>query len=384
MSLTIERVQTDKQLRQFIKVAWDVYRDDPDWVPWLYFERLEFFDKKKNPFFEHAEADYFIAFRDGRAVGTIAAILNHRHNQFHNENVAHFGVFEVLNDREAALALLDTAAEWGRQRGAERLQGPMNLSTNDECGTLIEGFHMPPVLLMTYNPPYYVDFLNAAGFEKAMDLLAWKIDLAEVSAPGKIPPKVVRVAQKAQERHNLVVRPVNLKDWDAEVARIKNIYNNAWEKNWGFVPMTDGEIERLAEGLRPILDPRLIFMCEKQDGEPVGFSLSTPNVNEPLGRARPGASVIGSYIGAARMILNKRKADWIRVIALGVVQAYRARGVDALLYYETAKVAYTAGYKWAEASWILETNDMMNRGIELFSGKVYKKYRIYEKRLQSL
>jgi GNAT superfamily N-acetyltransferase len=344
----------------------------------LYFERLEFFDKRKNPFFEHAEADYFIARRDGTPVGTIAAILNHRHNEFQQENVAHFGVFEVLNDREAALALLETATDWARQRGAARIVGPMNLSTNDECGTLVEGFDRPPVVLMTYNPPYYVDFLEAAGFTKAMDLLAWHFDLEEVAE--NMPPKVERVINKVRERHGLTIRPVNLKAWDREVANIKQIYNSAWERNWGFVPMTDAEIEYLAANLKLILDPAVAFIVEK-DGAAVGFSLSLPDVNQPMHRLCPGPSHLGSYLAAARMLRNRYRTDTIRVLALGVVEKYRARGVDALLYYETVKAAGERGYKWAEASWILETNDMMNRAIELMFGKLYKRYRIYEKEI---
>lgn len=381
MTTKIEHVQTKKQLEQFIRIPWEVYKQDPNWVPWLYFERLEFFDKTKNPFFEHAEADYFIAYHNGQAVGSIAALINHRHNEFHNENVAHFGVFEVQNNRDAAYALLDTACEWASGRGVDKILGPMNLSTNDECGTLIEGFDMPPLILMTYNPRYYVEFIESAGFTKAMDLWAWRLTVADAVDPEKRTAQAGRIAQKVKERYKLTIRPVNLKDWDNELNRIQDIYNNAWEKNWGFVPMTKAEIARLAESLRPIVDARLAHICE-QDGVPVGFSLILPNVNEPLGRARPGASVLGSYIGAARMLWNKRKSEWVRVIALGVVQEFRTHGVDALLYYEGAMASHQLGYKYAEGSWILETNDKMNRAMELFGGQVYKKYRVYEKVFQ--
>ena len=169
MSLRIERVQTDHQLRQFLKVPWLVYKDNPHWVPWLYHDRLFVFSKGKHPFFDHAEADFFIARRDDQPVGIIAAILNHRHNQFHEENVAHFGVFEVMDDPEAAKLLLDTAVAWAKERGTDKILGPVNLSTNDECGLLVDGFDIPPVVMMTYNPPYYVDLLEANGFTKAMD-----------------------------------------------------------------------------------------------------------------------------------------------------------------------------------------------------------------------
>lgn len=378
MSLHISPVQNDKELREFIKVPWLVYQNDPNWVPPLFFERLEFFDKQKNPFFEHAEADYFIARRDGRAIGTIAAILNHRHNEFQEENVAHFGVFEVQNDPEAANGLLQAACEWAAGRGVDKIVGPMNLSTNDECGMLLEGYDRPPVLLMTYNPAYYHDFMATAGFEKAMDLWAWLS--SEQGLQAHLTDKMKRVVAKVQARYGLVIRPVNLKDWDNEVERIKAIYNQAWQKNWGFVPMTDAEINRLANSFKPILDPDLVFMVEK-DGQAVGFSLSVPDVNQILGRLRPGPSRLSSYLGAARMIWSRQPVHFFRVVAMGVLEEYRVHGVDALMYYESLQAGLKKGYQAAEASWILEVNDKMNRVLQMMGGKVYKTYRIYEKKL---
>lgn len=378
MSIQIEQVQSDKQLRQFAAVPWRVYANDPNWVPWLYFERLEFFDKKKNPFFEHAEADYFIARREGKPVGVIAALLNHRHNEFQQENIAHFGIFEVMDDREAALALLQAACDWARQRGVERIAGPMNFSTNDECGMLIEGFDSPPVVLMPYNPPYYLEFMEEAGFTKAMDLLAWIRNLEELV--DELPPKVHRVIGRVKERYKLNVRPIDMNRWDDEIEKVKDIYNNAWQRLWGFVPMTDAEIEHLADNMKLILDPALAFIVERE-GEAVGFSLTLPDVNQPLGRIRPGPSRFSSYLAAARLFLQRYNTDLVRVMALGVVEGYRARGVDALLYYETAQAALKRGYKHAEASWILETNENMNRAITMLGAEVYKKYRIYEKEL---
>lgn len=381
MSIEIERVETKKQLIQFIKTPWKVYEDEPNWVPWLYFERLSFFDKTKNPFFEHAEADYYIARRDGKPVGTVAAILNHRHNEFHDENIAHFGVFEVMDDPEAAAALLETACQWARDRGTDKILGPANMSSTMEWGLLIEGFDSPPVILMPYNPAYYIGFIEAAGFTKAMDLLAWNTNAEELIKPGHLPEKLVRVVDKVKDRYGLTVRQVNMKDWDNEVARLKRIYNSAWEKNWGFVPLTDAEFDAIADELKPIIDPRIVFVVEK-DGEAVGFSLSLPDVNQILHRLRPGPSLVSSYIAAARMILNKTKTNRLRVFAFGVLAEFRARGVDALMYYETAKAAAPNGYKWTEASWILETNDAMNRPIALFGSEIYKRYRVYEKPLK--
>ena len=378
MSLTVEKVTTPRQLQAFIKVAWQVYQNDPNWVPWLYFERLEFFDKTKNPFFEHSEADYFIARRNGKPVGSIAAILNRRHNEFHNENAAHFGVFEVLNDREAAQALLEQACLWAREKGADKIIGPASLSTNDECGLLIEGFDGPPVLLMTYNPPYYVDFVESAGFTKAMDLYAWLVDLRYTM--DHLPAKVREANEAIRQQNQFTLRPIQLKDWDAEIARIRQIYNSAWEKNWGFVPMTDSEMAHLANGLRQIVDPRIVFMAEHA-GRPIAFGIAMPNVNEALQRLRPGPSRLSSYLAGARMLWPKRTPRLMRAFVLGVVEEYRQSGVGSMLYIELMAAALRAGYTHAEGSWILETNSAMNRALELLSGKIYRRYRMYEKTL---
>jgi GNAT superfamily N-acetyltransferase len=376
MSLRIERVQTERQLRQFLKVPWLVYKNNPHWVPWLYHDRLNAFTKGKHPFFEHAEADFFIARRDGKSVGIIAAILNHRHNQFHKENAAHFGVFEVLPDPEAAALLLQTVYDWAKERQVDKLLGPVNLSINDEFALLIDGFDSPPVVMMPYNPPYYADFLEAAGYIKAMDWYAWWADVNETVT--QIPDKLLRVVSKVKDRYNLNIRPVNMKNWDEDVARVKRIYNSAWENNWGFVPMTDAEFNHLAEGLRLIIDSDIVFLVEK-DGEPVGVSVSLPDANQPLHRFHPKPSVLSSYLGAAYTFLNKNRADNLRVLILGVIEQYRGLGIDALMYYETLKAAAAKGYKYAEAGQILETNDMMNRPIKMMGGKINKVYRSYEK-----
>ncbi len=386
MSLEIERIESKKQLEEFIKVPWMVYENDPNWVPWFYFERLEFFDKGKNPLFENAEADYFIARRDGKPVGTIAAVVNHVHNEFHHENTASFGVFELLEDQEAADALLDAACQWALDKGMDKIFGPISLSVWDELGVLVEGYDSPPVILMPYNPPYYVDFLEAAGFTKSMDLLAYNSNSYQLMSPGGLPDKLIRVVNKVKDRYGLSVRALNMDDFDNEIERVRTVINSAWVGNWGFVPMSDAQADKLGEGLKPIIDPRVAFLVEK-DGEVVGFSLSLPDVNQVLHKIRPGPGLVRSYIGAGRMLLpmmlKRAKINRIRVALLGVIEEYRAKGVDALLYYETAKAAAANKYEWAESSWILETNEAMNRPIELFGAEMYKRYRLYEKPLRS-
>jgi len=380
MAVEIVKVESKKQLRTFIKVPWAVYKNDPYWVPWLYFERLEFFDKKKNPFFEHAEADYFIAYRDGKPVGTIAGVLNHRHNEVHDENIAHFGVFELFNDPEAAEALLDTACQWARDRGTDAILGPANLSSTMEWGMLIEGYDSPPVVFIPYNPPYYNDFVEAAGFTKAMDLYAWNNHLEELVKPGGMPEKVIRVVNLVKKRYDITVRAADLKDWKNEVGRVKKIYNSAWEKNWGFVPLTEAEFDQLEHSLEQIVDPNVVFFVER-DGEAVGFSLSIPDVNQLMHKLQPGPSLVSSYLAGLRVLRSRSKPNRIRVLALGVMEEYRGKGLDALLYYETAHACVANGYSWAEASWVLETNEAMNKSIELLGSEIYKRYRVYEKKL---
>jgi len=382
--LEITPVNTQQELMEFISFAWDVYEDDPNWVPPLVSMMKEMFDPQKNPFWEHSAVQNFLARRDGKVVGRISAIVNDNHNQTHNDKVGFFGFFEVLEDYEAAEALFDAASEWLRAKEMTAIRGPVHPSVNDEYGLLVDGFDSPPVVMMPYNPPYYVDFIEQYGFVKAMNLWAHYLDTSILGGQkvDKLPAKLVRVAELARERYNYVVRPFNVKDWDAEVERFKKVYNSAWEKNWGAVAMTDHEIHHLADGLKQIMDPDLVFLVEK-DGEVVGVSITLPDVSQALLRAYPRPTTWEPWTLLKFMWHLKVRpcVDGIRVLILGVLEPYRGRGVDALLYYETAKAALPKGYKNAEMSWILETNDPMNRAIQFLGGEVYKTYRIYEKPL---
>ncbi len=378
--LEIQSVKDRSDLKTFVTFPWKVYREDPYWVPPLISERLEFLDTEESPFFEHGRATYFMAKRRGEVVGTIGAFTNDRYNEFHEENKGWFGFFEVLEDAEAAALLLSTAEDWAREAGHESVVGPAQFSTNDELGLLIDGFEDPPRILMTYNPPRYSAYLQDAGYEKAMDLWAYSVRVDGYLE--RIPPKLVRVVDKIRKRRNWVVRTIDMRNFDQEVEFVKYIYNRSWERNWGFVPFTDSEVNALAANLKQIIDPDLVVMVEAE-GEPIGFGLSLPDLNEPLLRAypRPGKP---ETLTMMKLLWNwkvRRKLTWLRVFALGVLPEYRGQGVDALMYMETARNAVRKGYKWAEMSWILENNLMMNRSIELLGGEVYKTYRMYEKRL---
>ena len=377
--LQVDKVATNADLMAFIALPWQVYRADPYWVPPPISERREFYDRQKNPFFQHSRAEYFLARRGKRVVGTIAAIVNENHNRFHDERVGFFGVFEVMDDPEAAAALLQTAEAWVREQAMTAIRGPANFSSNDEWGMLIEGFDSAPVVLMTYNPPRYLEYMTRAGYVKAMDLFAYNIPRAKLVG-GALPPKLLRVVEKVRQRYHIVVRPIDMKKFDNEVEKVKEVYNAAWERNWGFVPMTDAEVERLARGLRQFIDPALITMAEV-DGRTVGVSLVLPDLNEPLRLAYPNPWT-PEPITMARLMWHwkvRRQVSCVRMFALGLLPDFRNRGIDSLLYLEAVRAGVPQGYQRLELSWILETNLETNQAAKFMGGEVYKKYRIWEK-----
>jgi GNAT superfamily N-acetyltransferase len=380
--LTIQPVRTLEERRAFVHFQWEVYRDDPDWVPPLISERMEFIDKERHPFHQHSEVELFMAHRDGRPVGTIAAILNNRHNEFQGENIGFFGLFEVLPDQEAAEALLETACDWARERGLTALRGPANYSTNEEVGLLVDGWNGPPMIMMTYNPRYYADFIEGAGFHKAMDLLAYIADLAQFGSRGEnLPPKLVRVAKKVQERGGFTVRSIDMRHFYEEVARFKRVYNAAWAKNWGFVPLTEPEIDHIAEGLRQMIDPKVVWFAEK-DGEPIGAMIPLPDVSQALIRAypRPGVPEWWTMLKLLWHWKVRGVVTNIRGFAGGVLEEYRGRGVEAMLFVKMAQEA-PPHYQKAEMSWVLENNTMMRRTADYLGAEVYRTYRLYEKAL---
>jgi GNAT superfamily N-acetyltransferase len=379
--LRIVPVTTEEQRRTFASFPWRLYRNDPNWVPPIFGDRLKLLDPARHPFWEHAEGQLFLAMRGQEVVGTISAHINRRHNEVYKDKVGFFGFFEVIDDRAAAEALLAEAAAWLRARGMDAIRGPENPSQNEESGLLIDGFSLPPVVMMTYNPRYYQDFIEKAGFQKAQDLFAWDI-LTNVFdyEVQNLPRKFVRVADEAKKRPNLVLRKMNMKDFDHEVELAKAVYNAAWEQNWGFVSMTDREFEQLGEDLKFIIDPDLVYLAFV-DGKVAGFSLGVPDANLALLKARPKPNKWSFPWTVVKLLWYKRKINSFRLVAMGVVPEYRTLGIDALFYVETARQAFRKGYQRCEMSWILESNDMMNRIIERLGGKIYKTYRIYQKPL---
>ena len=368
-SISIKPVGSDKELMQFIKLQWKFYKDDPYWVPPLISERKHMFNKEKNPFFKHADMQLFLAEKDGELVGRIAAIKNDRHNEYQNENIGFFGFFECINDQEVANKLFDAAKEWIQKQGLDAMRGPANPSSNDEWGMLLEGFDDEPRLLMTYNPKYYLELCENYGLKKVKDLFAYKLEHNKVTSSDKL----ARVADIAQRRSRIKVRGANMKDFTNELEKFKYVYNKAWAPNWGFVPLTDEEIDSMAADLKPLVEPSLILFGEIE-GKLVGAALVMLDYNYVLkqmnGRLLP--------FGFLKLFTQKKKIKWARVLTLGLIPEYQKRGLDAVFYWEIVHRAHKIGIDLGEASWILEDNDMMNRGAQVMNGEVYKKYRIYE------
>ena len=308
--LEVRPVGSKQELDTFIKLPWRLYRNEPNWVPPLLFDRKRFFDRGRNPFFKHAEVEFFLAWRGETPVGRITAHIDRHFNEFQHHDWGMFGFFECENDVEAANALLSTAEEWLRARGRDRMVGPMDFTTNDECGVIVDGYELLPTVLTNWQHPYYPRLIEGAGLTKAMDLYMWTLEVSERSA---VHPAIWRAAADVERKYGITVRPMRKKDMEAEIGRFLEVYNAAWERNWGFVPLTEEEVRHYAKDLKPVLDENWAFIAEK-DGEPVAAGLTLPDYNQVLihmnGRLLP--------FGWAKFLWYKRKIERVRVFALGV------------------------------------------------------------------
>jgi len=369
--VSVRPVAGNSEFRKFVGYPYERNRGDLHWVPPLRLGESERLRPKKNPFFAHADVELLLAFRDGRIVGRIAAIDDHLHNQTHRDNLAAFGFFEA-EDGEAARALLDRVEEWAKQRGRSAVRGPLNPSLNESAGLLIDGFETDPMLLMPHNPPEYAAFIERAGYAKVKDLYAWLYDLRL-----RLPPEIERMADRMRVRHRMIVRPFNLTQFAKETGRLREIYCGAWENNWGFVPPTDDEFRRLANEMKPILDPKCA-VCVEVDGRPVACAVAVPDINQALrgtdGRLFP--------LGLIRLLGRKRIIDQMRLLLLGVLPQYRLPGLFPLLICELRKsITNGTRYVWVEFSWVLEDNHDINKPVERLGAVRYKTYRIYQKAL---
>ncbi len=368
MGIEVREVTTRRQMKRFITFPLRLYDADSLYVPHLIVERKEFFSSE-NPAFEFTDPAYFLAFDSGRIVGRISAHVNARHNRHAGEKAGFFGFLESVQDFAVAAALLEKAEEWLRQRSMQVVRGPLNFSTNHECGMLVDGFDDPPAIMMPYNKTYYPSFMERAGYLKAKDLVAY--DCLDEDG---VPPFLERFAMRAAERYGLVCRPIDKRFFEEDVRTAFRIYNEAWSDNWGFVPMTEAQFRFAAKGLKQVLDPDLAFIAEA-DGEPVGFSLSLPDYNPLFKKMKGRLLPFGIFI----FLLGRRRLERIRTLTLGVVPEFRRRGVESLLIYHTYTGGVKKGYHRGEFSWVLEDNVLLRRAVERIGARAYKTYRIYEK-----
>ncbi len=365
----VEVIEARKSLNDFIKLPLSLYADDPCFVPQLTKEMRVHFSPE-NPFFNHCSAKFFLALKEGHAAGRIISFVNKRHNEFHHEKTGFFGFFDSVNDKSVSRVLFDAAVAHLRGEGMELIRGPMNFSTNEECGFLIEGVKEPPFIMMPYNPSYYAELAEDYGFRKVKDLYAYLYKVAE-----RLPEKVLRVAAIVEKR-GISVRPINMKNFRADMMIFKDVYHSAWEKNWGFVPMTDEELDYASARLKQIIIPKMTLIAE-EDGRPVGFMGLVPDFNFVLkrmgGRMNP--------VSIVKALYYSRKIKDLRVMLLGIKKEFRSKGVEALLFREGFGPIKEGRYERVEFSWILEENTAVQRTIEPFGVELYKKYRIYEKPL---
>jgi len=368
--VTIRPVRSKADERRFIGFIYTHYRDSEHWVPPLRMERRKLIDTRKNPFYRHAERELFLAERAGRVVGRIGAIVNHNHNRHHDDRVGFFGFFESIDDQAVAAALFEAAKGYLRGRGMDAMRGPANPSVNDEYGLLVEGFDLPPAVMMPYNPPYYAKLLEGCGLRKAKDLYAFR----GATQTTLDVPKIKRANEIFKKRSGLTYRSLDMKDFPAEIERIKRIYNRAWQGNWGEVPMTDAEFDALAKDLKPVVRPELVIIAETAEGAVAGFGLSLPDINIALKDNRGGGLLRGLWY----LFTRRSKIDLSRILVCGVLPEYRRTGAAGVLFYELAARAHALGYRWGEASWILEDNVMMIRAAEAMQSRKDKTYRIYQ------
>lgn len=371
--IAVSPVRGKADLKAFVDFPYELYDASSNWVPPLKMDIKDQLNQKKNPWFEHAEAEFFLARRGDKVVGRISAHIDENFNKFQENDWGLFGWFECVDDADVASALYDAAGAWLKERGRDRMVGPFSYTTNDECGVLIDGFEIPPAILEPWNYEYYPQLFDGAGFEKAMDLFMYKMELADKD---KVRPAVYTAASRVDESSYKFKR-FSRRTLNADVDRFLDIYNESWEKNWGFVPLTEKEVRHYAKTLLPVLDKNWAFVMIGPDDDNAGAALTLPDYNQVLkhlgGRLLP--------FGWAKFLWYRRKIDRVRVFALGVKPRYRTTGIAAKLYIEHLDAAERTGVTGGTMGWILENNRPMNKSIEALGGTVIKRFRLYERML---
>ena len=369
MSVTVSRVESARDLEAFLRVPYRIYRDDENYVFPLLGELKKFFDRKANPYFRHAEADLWLARRDGEVVGRVGASIDRYANEHHREKVGFFGFYEADDDDETAAALLTAARDWIAARGMEIMRGPGCFTSNhDWFGLQVDGVFNRPVIGMPYNPRHYERQLTAFGLTGAMDLYAWLI-----TTRGEFPAKMQALIDRILARPGLVIRPFDMKNFWQDAALARQLYNDCWSANWGFIPMDEEDFRHAAKDMKSMVDPDFLLIAE-MDGKPIGFSLTIPDFNQALqplrGRLFP--------FGWLKFLRAKSRIRVARTLLMGVLPEYRKLGVDMAMVYRTMQAGFARGITTGECSWILADNMPMNRILEGYGAERYKTYRIYE------
>lgn len=373
--MRIHRVTDRRGVNEFIECAYRIRRHELRWVPPPRKDVKTLLDRNRHPFHQHAQVEYFTAWRGEECVGRIAAIENFAHNTFHEEKIGFFGFLDAEPEEAVFSALLEAAEEWARDRGLTHLRGPASFSTNEECGMLVEGFHIPPCIMMPWNPPAYPQLVEKAGYAKAKDLWSWWISEDCYNERfGRLVDIVLKKIEKQGLKYN--IRTLDMSRFNEELGVVRQIYNKAWEKNWGFIPMTEAEIDHLAKELKPVIDPKLVSFVEI-DGEPAGFSFTMPDYNIVLSHleGKLGPKQIALFL------LLRKNIRMARMLTMGVVEKYRKLGLEALLVHKMIENSRARGIHQADCGWILEDNTMMNRTLTNIGAQHYKTFRIYEKAL---
>ena len=369
--LKVLQVTTKSELRRFIEFPFSLYQNDKYWVAPIISDQIKFFDKGKNPYYEHSEVELFLVVDENEVKGRISAHTNRNHNKFHNDHKGFFGFFECVDDQTVANLLFDTAVEWLKEKECDIISGPYNFSTNEECGLLVDGFESIPFVMMTHNPKYYISLYENYGFAKAMDLYAWYLESNEM------PEFLSLVSRKFKNNDQFTVRCLDKKNLRRDIETVFTVYQKAWERNWGFVPMSKKEFNHLVDSLLPIVDHELFFIAECE-GKPAGFSVALPNFNVVLQKMKGKINPITLL----KMLYYKKKLNSLRVIVMGVIHEYQGKGIDTMFYYNTWKNALAKGFNIGEFSWVLETNTMMNKIAKHLGARVHKTYRIFEKSMK--
>jgi GNAT superfamily N-acetyltransferase len=366
--LRILKVSSRKDLLRFIRFPWVIYKDNPYWIPPLIYDRKKLLDKVNNPFYQHAEMELFLALSDNKVVGRIAAIKNEMHIKYHNNNCGFFGFFECIDDQDTANLLIDAAIAWLKEKGVTSVMGPANPSSNDDWGLLIDGFNLSPAFMMPYNPEYYIRLIETYGFTKIKDLNGYQIKAENVLKVEKLK----RLIESIKTRNKITIKQLDKNRFEEDLAKVKLVYNKAWAPNWGFVPLTEPEIDSIASEMKMLLEPSLTLFVEREH-ETIGFTLTMPDYNQLFkkmnGRLFP--------FGIVRLLTQKRRINAARILTLGIIPEYQKKGIDAVIYWELLNNAAKLGIYTGEASWILEDNEMMNNAILNMGGELYKRYRIY-------